>query len=520
MDAVTIHVQKIIPAKKWKVLRLLTRIQDFPRFMPNVKECTVISREKNRTVTCWSVDMDGVPLSWKEEEVFDFKKGVIRFRALEGDLECFEGEWSIQGDARKTEISVTVKALIGLPMIEQMVGGILAEKISKNFTAMLEAMNEHLRFKRYQTIAHRKTSDVKGFAVIGHPYNLQHLIRILKFFKPDLKLPKENLLIKLFEWTPSYEARHITNFRSRTGKLAEGYFIMCPIIPDMFNMGLSVDVVLKKVLDACKLAEGLGVGIVTLGGFTSIAGERYGKSFTEMVNVPVTTGNTFTVAMVLEGIKKAAKEMEMDLSRARVTVIGGSGDIGSACARILSEQVAQITLTARRERNLIETQRLLSYYGKSKIDISTDSNEAIRGADIVIAAASTSNSIIDFNHFKPGAVVCDVGYPKNISYTQCRRNDILIFSGGITTVPSEFTLGFDNGMPNPRVVYGCFAEAIILELEERYENFSWGKGNITSQKVELITQMGKKHGFEVAPFFWGDRLVKDEEVREIGRMKV
>ena len=55
----------------------------------------------------------------------------------------------------------------------------------------------------------------------------------------------------------------------------------------------------------------------------------------------------------------------------------------------------------------------------------------------------------------------------------------------------------------------------MLALEERYENFSWGKGHITIEKMAEILGMARKHGFELAPFFWGHRLVTDEEVKGI-----
>jgi predicted amino acid dehydrogenase len=72
------------------------------------------------------------------------------------------------------------------------------------------------------------------------------------------------------------------------------------------------------------------------------------------------------------------------------------------------------------------------------------------------------------------------------------------------------------GLPAADTLYGCFAEAIILDLEKRYENFSFGRGNITTEKMEEIRQLGKKHGFEVADFYWGHKLINQSI---IGRIK-
>ena len=104
---------------------------------------------------------------------------------------------------------------------------------------------------------------------------------------------------------------------------------------------------------------------------------------------------------------------------------------------------------------------------------------------------------------------------KNISYVSPTRNDILVFSGGLTEIPAEISLGFEIGLPSTRTLYGCFAEAILLDLEGRYESFSYGKGNITKEKVNEIAQISKKHGFKVSPFYWGDRLMTEKDIRAI-----
>ncbi len=39
----------VLPAKRWQVLRLLTRVEDFPAYLPEVKECRVLSRRGRKT---------------------------------------------------------------------------------------------------------------------------------------------------------------------------------------------------------------------------------------------------------------------------------------------------------------------------------------------------------------------------------------------------------------------------------------------------------------------------------------
>ena len=154
---------------------------------------------------------------------------------------------------------------------------------------------------------------------------------------------------------------------------------------------------------------------------------------------------------------------------------------------------------------------------KAKVVVTTDNKSAVGDAEIIISAASVSASILSIDWFKPGSIICDVGYPKNIPYTDTKREDILIFSGGLAKCPTPISFPIDIGLPSPDTIYGSFAEGIILALEKRFEHYSLGRGNITSEKVDEIRQLGKRHGFDVSNFYWGNKLVGEsiiERVRE------
>lgn len=505
------QLKRKLNSKRWKLLRLMTRIEDLARFMPNVKLCRVVGREGDSVITEWHIVIEDIPVKWKQRESIDLKNFRVTFEAIEGDLQKFCGYWQLHRVSEGvTEVELSIEMQVGIPQVEEVVGDLLAAKVKRNFSQMLDVFEETLVYERYKNMGDRSTSDVKGFAIIGHPYNYQHLVAYLKSFNPELKLPSREFLSKILELTPPYASYEIKKFRSATGKETHGYFILCPILPDMIENNL--DMVIKKVVEACRVAEKLGLGVLTLGGFTSIAAEKHNRGLTGMVNVPVTTGNTMTAALTLEGLKKAAQIMCHDLAKSHLTIIGGAGDIGSACAKAMSRVVKQITITGRNPKNLIDVKRALENYGRAKIDVTHDNRKAVQNADLVIAAASSTSSIIEMSDFKSGAVICDIGYPKNISHAECKRDDILIFSGGMCKAPDEIDFGYDAGLPSTQTLYGCFAEAIVLDLDERYENFSWGKGHITEEKMNLIWEIAKRHGFSLAPFFWGKRMLTDDEL--------
>lgn len=513
-NLIEINISRVIPSPKWKIIRLLTKVWEFPTYMPNVKEVTVLQKGRRRIKTKWLIQVDKVPISWIEEDSLAFARDSICFKAVEGDLEDFKGEWLFKEHPEGTLVTVNIYLRVDIPVIKDFAEAYIKKLLTRNFEAVLDALERRLISVKYASYKRGDVQTLAGFGIIWHLYNFNHLERCLKMLNPDFKMPSREFISQLFNITPPFKLYDILDFKSKTGQSTNGCFIIATFIPDMIEKDIWA--IFSKVVRACKIAEKNGVGIVTLGGFTSIVTERIGQEIEREVDVPVTTGNTFTAAMAIDGVLKAAGLLSMDISTAKVAIVGGTGDIGSACARVLVDKVRQLTITGRTKTNLRRISTELTKRRKAKIIATTDNELAVKDADIVIAAASVAQSILKIDWFKSGSIICDVGFPKNVPYVPTSRQDIMIFSGGLAKTPSSITFPVDTGLPATDAIYGCFAEAIILALEKRYENFSFGRGNITLEKMDEIRQMGKKHGFEVSGFYWGDKLM-DESM--IGRVK-
>lgn len=513
-DLIEIKVSGVIPAEKWKIIRLLTRVHEFPSYIPTVKEVSIIHKRRNSMKTRWKVQVDKVPISWIEEDTLLLDQNAISFKAVEGDLAEFKGKWTFESYPHGTAVIVTVYFKVGIPAIKEFADAYIAKLIKRNFEAILEALERRLISTRYQSYRRGDVTRVAGFGVIGHFYNFVHLEKCFKMLNPNARMPSREFLSPLFHLTPSFKLYDIKDFRSKAGHTTKGCFIVATFIPDMMEKDMWA--IFSKVVKACRIAEKHGVGVVTLGGFTSIVGERIGHEIAKEVDVAVTTGNTFASVMAIDGTLKAARLLNMDLANAKVAIIGGTGDIGSACARALADKVRQITITGRTKTNLRLVRAELAKRRKAAIFATTDNMAAVKDADIVITAASSTHSILKIEWFKSGSIICDVGFPKNISYTPTSRKDLLIFSGGLAKTPSPITFPVDTGLPATDAIYGCFAEAIILALERRYESFSTGRGKITLEKMDELRAMGQRHGFEVSDFYWGDKPV---DISEIARAR-
>jgi len=102
-----------------------------------------------------------------------------------------------------------------------------------------------------------------------------------------------------------------------------------------------------KIMDAAILARDLGderitTSIVGLGAYTSIVTEN-GTSMNDY-EIPITTGNAYTTALMGQGIIKASEIMNFDISEANAAVVGASGNIGSILCALLSFYCRKITL--------------------------------------------------------------------------------------------------------------------------------------------------------------------------------
>ena len=512
--SIPIQIKRELPGNRREVLRLFSHLEEFLTDVKFVKEIKKLPKQKPFSRYQWYVEVDSLPIRWIQKNSFNLSDYEIRFDTEEGDLQVFSGVWRLsKKDDQTTLLELDAEVVLGIPFFEDVVRSELERRIYKMFLEIFNIFEDKLLDRRYDNKQMKNKGKPKGFAVMGHPYNYSHLISIFKVFKPEIEEMSEEFLRKVFELAPSYKGYDIDEFKATSGKSVNGCFVMCPIIPDMAV--LTPDIVLPKVLAGCRIAERNGAGILALGGFTSIVGERFLNVLKSKVKMPITTGNTFTVAMALAGVRKAAKLLDVDFKNARATIIGGTGDIGSACARVLNLEVKELVITGRTLSTLGKLKEELTQASGREVEVSTDNNLAAKSADIIIAAASSTEPVVDIHNIKAGAIVCDVGYPKNISYHSKHRDDLLVFSGGLCKVPTDFDIGIDVGLPNPRMLYGCWAEAIILSLEERFENFSEGKGLITVENVEWIHKAAIKHGFDVAPFFWGNQEMDEDAIQGI-----
>lgn len=334
------------------------------------------------------------------------------------------------------------------------------------------------------------------FGLIGHLTSLEHAQSVAD----ALGYPEyANQGLDFWCSAPPQVVDHF-HVTSVTGQRIEGKYVESCFLPEML-MNRRIKAAIRKILNAMALAQKNDINITALGGFSSIIFEEFNlKDNKQVRNVSLefdrfTTGNTHTAYVICRQVEQAAAKLGIDLSRATVAVCGATGDIGSAVCRWLERKtdVQELLLIARNQERL---QHLQAALGRGKI---LGLEEALPQADIIVWVASMPKGVeINPETLQKPCLIIDGGYPKNLD-TKIQHPDVYILKGGIV----EHSLDIDwkimqivNMDVPSRQMFACFAEAILLEFEQWYTNFSWGRNQITVTKMEQIGEASVKHGFQ------------------------
>jgi fatty aldehyde-generating acyl-ACP reductase len=306
-----------------------------------------------------------------------------------------------------------------------------------------------------------------------------------------------------------------------TGKQIKGWFIACPYTPKRM-MELPKETVYRKIIQTGHMAEKLGARILGLGAFTSVVGDA-GITIAKHLDLPVTTGDSYTVSLAVQSIRTAARLMDIPLDKAAAAVVGATGAIGRVCADLLADDVERLILIARDEKKLEDLRARLDSRSKrnrgveARAELITSTKMAsLNEAQLILTVTSAIHDIILPEQLRAGSVVCDVARPRDVSaMVAAARDDILVIDGGMVDVPGPVNFNFDFGFPEGKA-YACMAETMALTLEGRFEDYTVGK-DITLERVNEITAIAEKHGFHLSGFRSFEREVTEQQIESVRR---
>jgi fatty aldehyde-generating acyl-ACP reductase len=360
------------------------------------------------------------------------------------------------------------------------------------------------------------------FALIGHQESWRAAADVLAVLRgPERARLEDDDIRDILPWIPPRAVCHV-EVGSIVDAKARGIYIDSFIPPDRLGAAY-VHENTGRVRAAAACATRAGAKIVSLGGFSSILIEGNFDQLKERHDTVFTTGNTLTVGFIVQGIKKMCALEGRNLRKSTLLIVGATGDVGSGCARCLAPMVKRVLLNARNLERLRKLAVELQTDGV-QVEVATgllenDQRQFSSEADVVICAASLASPSLLLGRIAPDAILCDAGYPKNLS-PRAEMPSAKVFFGGLGQVAGGLTFAPDfhgilNRHPFPDVVHGCLLEGMALALDRRFEPFSQGRGFITPERVEEMETIAARHGIYLAPLYNADGPVKDGPLHRV-----
>jgi len=346
---------------------------------------------------------------------------------------------------------------------------------------------------------------VNRFAFVIHPLSQEYFkkvkpVEVLSRVSPPLLMDS---LEKVMAFAPPFVYSRIEGIRSPTGVEAEGWLIAVGGTPKEI-MSHSPEFTYRRLLAAADMARKLGAQIMGLGAFTKVVGDA-GVTVARQAPLPITTGNSYSASGALWAAHDAMLRMRLlprprgkERVKFKAMVVGATGAIGSACARMLVRAAEEVYLVSPETAKLLALKAAIEQESPgAKVVLAASTDRDLPQMDMVVTATSgAGKKVLDIMKVKPGCVITDVARPLDLPPSEvAKRPDVLVIESGEIQLPGDVRMK-NIGLPRG-VAYACLAETIVLALEGRFENFTVGR-QIEWPKVREIYQLGLKHGMKLA----------------------
>jgi predicted amino acid dehydrogenase len=441
---------------------------------------------------------------------------------------------STVGDARlKSFADKGVQLVIdGSPVIE---GHVIAPNLLDAITlaATGKAPNELMEDDSLEAIGHLGLEPrllypngfkrVNRFAFVIHPLSQEYFkvvqpIEMLSRISPPVLMDS---LEKVMAYAPPFVYSRVTGIQSPTGVEAEGWLISVGGTPREI-MAHSPEFTYRRLLAAAAMARKLGAQIMGLGAFTKVVGDA-GVTVARRAPLPITTGNSYSASGALWAAHDALLRMNLlprpkakERAKFKAMVVGATGAIGSACARLLVRAAEEVTLVSPETAKLLALKEsILRDSPDAKVQLAASADKDIADVDMIVTATSgAGKKVLDIMKVKPGCVITDVARPLDLPPSEvAKRPDVLVIESGEIQLPGDDIQMKKIGLPKG-VAYACLAETIVLALEGRFENYTVGR-NIEWEKVHEIYQLGLKHGMKLAAISGVNGVFSDEDIARV-----
>ena len=396
------------------------------------------------------------------------------------------------------------------------------------------------------------------FAFLMHPMDMDDMVRCMPVgceryaSAQAAELRQWILRWHAFDGTPS-AVHHLPQLASRAGGYVDGWLISCMLPPrDLMRLRPAERAALmQSYLDT---ARAVGATTIGLGAFTSVI-TRGGLDIADC-EIPLTTGNSLTAMMCVQGLARAAQQLGRPLRHQTVAIIGAAGSVGRLTAlevaahcrrlqlfgnpgnptavdevksvageiyqellRLPEAQVPggiQLDLRALHAggplpRELLEDSsaaaclalaglvdaRFAKGMGRpAPITVSVDLQGQLQRANAIISATSQGKPFVQSSWIADDTIVCDAARPGDVGgLVRQQRQDLFVFDGGLVQLPEAVAFGRNNVLGfAPGINLACLSETMALAMGQVTRHYSLGR-RIPLQEARYIQDLAQRHGF-------------------------
>ena len=218
----------------------------------------------------------------------------------------------------------------------------------------------------------------------------------------------------------------------------------------------------RGIIEAVEVAVGRGTPVIGLGALTSPA-TRGGAALVPLVprGVTITTGNAYTAAVAYHNVMQGIGALG-DSGPVRVAVVGCTGSVGVATARLLDREGLDLILIGRSQQRV--HRELPDLAPRSMV---SEQRSDVAGADVVLLLTGDPAATIEPDMPQPGSIVLDLAHPFNIlpqRFGEFWARDIRVAQGGLVDIP-----GYSNTaelrLPDRHCTLACLAETYLFARE-------------------------------------------------------
>lgn len=266
---------------------------------------------------------------------------------------------------------------------------------------------------------------------------------------------------------------------------------------DKWKQSGKLKFVRRRLNEALRIAAERGCQTVVFGAQTSIV-TGSATTLREQPGVQVSSGNSFTVAVMLSQIDAARRSMGLPKT-GRLAIVGATGNIGSAIARWFASPgnwdgpILLLGRAGKLPRLAAFREELMCSTGNPHVQL-LPNNADLQSCDLIVVAVSGDQTVIESQHVSAErkVLIADVSQPRAVSGAiGVERPLSTVIQAGLVKLPADPDFRLTPHTPRG-TCFACAAEALLMGLEPQPRLRL--SGDIDPAAVETLLQLGRKYG--------------------------